>query len=95
MPAKIDSKGKPGIGGKASGVETEIERDVDAVARVVEAVLVSVVTKLDVLATIVGCVTVVDVLVGFSEVILLVAAVVCVEDVSTVTVKEAKAESPA
>jgi len=77
VPARIDSKGKPGTGGNASGVETVIELDVDEVACVVEAVLVSVVvTKLDVLATIVGCVTVADVLVGFSEVVLLVAAVV-------------------
>jgi hypothetical protein len=77
MPARIDSKGKPGIGGNASGGEREIELDVDDVACVVEAVLVSVVvTKLDVLATLVSCVTVVDVLAVFCEVLLLVAAVV-------------------
>lgn len=62
MPAKIDSKGKPGIGGNASGVETEIKLDVNDVARVIEGVLVRLVTRLDVLVTIVGCVTVVDVL---------------------------------
>lgn len=77
MPARIDSKGKPGIGGNASGVEGEIELDVDDAACVVEAVLVSaVVTKLDVLATLVSCVTVVDVLAAFGEVLLPVAAVV-------------------
>ena len=77
MPARIDSKGKPGIGGNASGGEREIELDVDDVACVVEAVLVCVVvTKLDVLATVFGCVTVVDVLAVFGEVLLLDAAVV-------------------
>lgn len=77
MPARIDSKGKPGIGGNASGVETEIELDVDDVTKLVEGILVSeVVTTLDVLATTVGCVRVVDVLVGFSERLLVVDVVV-------------------
>ena len=80
MPARIDSKGKPGTGGNASGTVIELnvdELNVDDDACDVEVELVSVVaTELDVLTTIVGCVTVVDVVVGFSDVVLLVAVLV-------------------
>lgn len=47
MPAMIDSHGKPGIGGKVIGVETEIELEVDvAVVGVLMAAVVAELTPL-------------------------------------------------
>ena len=91
-PTTIDSKVNPGIGGIASGTETRVELDVGDVV-LVEGVLVSAeVTALDVLTTVVGCVTAVVQVEDVGVVLLLVTVVVCVRDGSTV--KVAKAESP-
>ena len=76
-PTTIDSKVNPGIGGIASGTETRVELDVGDVVRVVEGVLVSAdVTALDVLTTVVGCVTAVVEVVDVGVVLLLVTVVV-------------------
>lgn len=77
IPTAIDSNVNPGIGGIASGTETRVELDVGDVVRVVEGVLVSAeVTALDVLTTVVGCVTAVVDVVEVGVLLLLVTVVV-------------------
>lgn len=60
MPAIMDSQGKPGIGGKASGVEAEDEMETMVSWDVVEGVLVSVLVTAE-LAAVVEEVAVLDV----------------------------------
>jgi hypothetical protein len=60
MPAIMDSQGKPGIGGKASGVEAEDETETMVSWDVVEGVLVAVLVTAE-LAAVVEEVAVLDV----------------------------------
>lgn len=74
----IDSNGKPGIGGTASGIEASVELDDGDAVRVVEGVVVSPeVPELNVLTRVVCCMTAVVEL-GEVDVVLLVLIVVVV-----------------
>ena len=75
IPIAIDSNVNPGIGGNASGTEPKVEVEVGDVVLIVEDVLASKVTALDVLTMVVGCTTAVEV-VEVCEVLLLVTVVV-------------------
>jgi hypothetical protein len=79
MPAMMDSHGKPGIGGNAKGVETELEADVVAACVVVVGVLTAVLVTTDVL-------TMVEELVALVAAVALVALVAVVEVTGTVEV---------
>jgi len=93
IPTIIDSDGKPGIGGNASGVILSVELDLWDVVAVVEAVLViAEVTEFNVLTELVCSGTAVVELVEVDVGLLVVVVAVWVRD--GLIVKAAKAESP-